>query len=118
LALKHHGHAVGFMGDGINDAPSLHAADVGISVPSAADVAPRDQSFGKPRWAGRFRTSKKRSRPSRTRWKLTNRTWRPATSLVARGSRSRVLVNVPTRATSVGVSGKVHGIKSKELGPK
>lgn len=39
LALKHHGHAVGFMGDGINDAPSLHAADVGISVSSAADVA-------------------------------------------------------------------------------
>ncbi len=39
LALKHHGHAVGFMGDGINDAPSLHAADVGISVPNAADVA-------------------------------------------------------------------------------
>jgi Mg2+-importing ATPase len=39
LALKHTGHAVGFMGDGINDAPSLHAADVGISVPSAADVA-------------------------------------------------------------------------------
>ncbi len=39
LALKHDGHAVGFMGDGINDAPSLHAADVGISVPSAADVA-------------------------------------------------------------------------------
>ena len=39
LALKHRGHAVGFMGDGINDAPSLHAADVGISVSSAADVA-------------------------------------------------------------------------------
>ena len=39
LALKHNGHAVGFMGDGINDAPSIHAADVGISVPSAADVA-------------------------------------------------------------------------------
>jgi Mg2+-importing ATPase len=39
LALKHDGHAVGFMGDGINDAPSLHAADVGISVSSAADVA-------------------------------------------------------------------------------
>jgi len=39
MALKHNGHAVGFMGDGINDAPSLHAADVGISVPSAADVA-------------------------------------------------------------------------------
>ncbi|HXJ95929.1 MAG TPA: magnesium-translocating P-type ATPase [Terriglobia bacterium] len=39
LALKHSGHAVGFMGDGINDAPSLHAADVGISVSSAADVA-------------------------------------------------------------------------------
>jgi len=39
LALKHNGHAVGFMGDGINDAPSLHAADVGISVSSAVDVA-------------------------------------------------------------------------------
>jgi Mg2+-importing ATPase len=39
LALKHNGHAVGFMGDGINDAPSLHAADVGISVSRAADVA-------------------------------------------------------------------------------
>jgi Mg2+-importing ATPase len=39
LAVKHNGHAVGFMGDGINDAPSLHAADVGISVSSAVDVA-------------------------------------------------------------------------------
>jgi P-type Mg2+ transporter len=39
LALKHRGHVVGFMGDGINDAPSLHAADVGISVMGAADVA-------------------------------------------------------------------------------
>jgi len=39
LALKHTGHAVGFMGDGINDAPSLYAADVGISVSSAVDVA-------------------------------------------------------------------------------
>jgi Mg2+-importing ATPase len=39
LALKHDGHAVAFMGDGINDAPSLHAADVGISVSSAVDVA-------------------------------------------------------------------------------
>ena len=39
LALKHNGHAVGFMGDGINDAPSLHAADVGISVSNAVDVA-------------------------------------------------------------------------------
>ena len=39
LALKHNGHCVGFMGDGINDAPSLHAADVGISVSSAVDVA-------------------------------------------------------------------------------
>jgi Mg2+-importing ATPase len=39
LALKHNSHAVGFMGDGINDAPSLHAADVGISVSSAVDVA-------------------------------------------------------------------------------
>jgi P-type Mg2+ transporter len=39
LALKHRGHVVGYMGDGINDAPSLHAADVGISVSSAVDVA-------------------------------------------------------------------------------
>jgi Mg2+-importing ATPase len=39
LALKRQGHVVGFMGDGINDAPSLHAADVGISVAGAVDVA-------------------------------------------------------------------------------
>ncbi len=39
VALKHRGHVVGYMGDGINDAPSLHAADVGISVVGAADVA-------------------------------------------------------------------------------
>jgi len=39
LALKRRGHVVGFLGDGINDAPSLHAADVGISVDSAVDVA-------------------------------------------------------------------------------
>jgi Mg2+-importing ATPase len=38
-ALKHHGHVVGFLGDGINDAPSLHGADVGISVAGAVDVA-------------------------------------------------------------------------------
>ena len=39
LALKNRGHVVGFLGDGINDAPSLHAADVGISVAGAVDVA-------------------------------------------------------------------------------
>jgi len=38
-ALKTRGHVVGFMGDGINDAPSLRAADVGISVANAVDVA-------------------------------------------------------------------------------
>jgi Mg2+-importing ATPase len=36
--LKAAGHTVGFMGDGINDAPSLRAADVGISVDTAADI--------------------------------------------------------------------------------
>lgn len=38
-ALKKRGHVVGFLGDGINDAPSLHAADVGISAAGAVDVA-------------------------------------------------------------------------------
>ncbi|WP_439668977.1 magnesium-translocating P-type ATPase [Cupriavidus necator] len=39
LALKQRGHVVGYLGDGINDAPSLHSADVGISVDGAVDVA-------------------------------------------------------------------------------
>ena len=39
LALKSRSHVVGYLGDGINDAPSLHAADVGISVSTAVDVA-------------------------------------------------------------------------------
>ncbi len=39
LFLKKAGNVVGFMGDGINDAPALHTADVGISVDSAVDVA-------------------------------------------------------------------------------
>ncbi len=39
LALRKAGNVVGYMGDGINDASALHAADIGLSVDSAADVA-------------------------------------------------------------------------------
>jgi len=38
-ALQRRGHVVGFMGDGINDAPALRAADVGVSVDNAVDIA-------------------------------------------------------------------------------
>ena len=39
IALQKRGHVVGYMGDGINDAPSMRASDVGISVDTAVDVA-------------------------------------------------------------------------------
>ncbi|HWB98409.1 MAG TPA: magnesium-translocating P-type ATPase, partial [Bryobacteraceae bacterium] len=38
-ALRRQGHVVGYLGDGINDAPALHEADIGFSIDSAADVA-------------------------------------------------------------------------------
>jgi Mg2+-importing ATPase len=45
LALKKMGHVVGYMGDGINDAPALHAADTSISVDSATDVVKEAADF-------------------------------------------------------------------------
>lgn len=39
IALKQQQHVVGFLGDGINDAPALHSADVGLSVDTAVDIA-------------------------------------------------------------------------------
>jgi len=45
LALREAGNVVGFLGDGINDAPALHTADVGISVDSAVDVAKEAADF-------------------------------------------------------------------------
>lgn len=44
-ALKARGHVVGYLGDGINDAPALHIADVGISVNDAVDVAKQAASM-------------------------------------------------------------------------
>ena len=45
LSLKKTGHVVGFLGDGVNDAPAMHAADTSISVEQAADVAREAADF-------------------------------------------------------------------------
>jgi P-type Mg2+ transporter len=45
LALKKAGHVVGFMGDGVNDAPAMHAADTSLSVDDAVDVAREAADF-------------------------------------------------------------------------
>lgn len=44
-ALRHGGHVVGFLGDGINDAPAMHAADTSLSVEGAVDVAREAADF-------------------------------------------------------------------------
>jgi Mg2+-importing ATPase len=45
LSLKKLGHVVGFLGDGVNDAPAMHAADTSLSVKDAADVAKEAADF-------------------------------------------------------------------------
>jgi len=45
LALKKMGHVVGFLGDGVNDAPAMHAADTSLSVEQAVDVARQAADF-------------------------------------------------------------------------
>jgi Mg2+-importing ATPase len=45
VLLKRKGHVVGFIGDGVNDAPSIHTSDVGISVENAVDVAKEAADF-------------------------------------------------------------------------
>jgi Mg2+-importing ATPase len=45
LALKRNGHVVGFLGDGVNDAPAMHAADTSLSVAQAVDVAREAADF-------------------------------------------------------------------------
>jgi Mg2+-importing ATPase len=45
LSLKKMGHVVGFLGDGVNDAPAMHAADTSLSVESAVDVAREAADF-------------------------------------------------------------------------
>jgi Mg2+-importing ATPase len=45
LALKKTGHVVGFLGDGVNDAPAMHAADASLSVANAVDVAREAADF-------------------------------------------------------------------------
>lgn len=45
LALKKTGHVVGFLGDGVNDAPAMHAADTSLSVEDAVDVAREAADF-------------------------------------------------------------------------
>ncbi|MGZ8788370.1 MAG: magnesium-translocating P-type ATPase [Thermoanaerobaculia bacterium] len=45
LALKRTGHVVGFLGDGVNDAPAMHAADTSLSVEQAVDVARQVADF-------------------------------------------------------------------------